>query len=104
MLLAWSEYIQDRECMHVNAKAVRNLEENVTDSPLCDFPYTGQKAADATATPTKLLAFVTEAQLPPSMGQPSIGFTAHGTLPTTSTRSCTAQVPPLSATTPKCQP
>ena len=72
VLLAWSEYIQDRECMHVNAKAVRNLKESVNDSPLCDFPYTGQEEADAAAAPTKLFVFVTGAQLPLSMGAGSL--------------------------------
>lgn len=48
---------------------------------------------DATSvTATKVLAFIMGAQLPPPMGfghQPLIQFTAHGTLSTASTCSCT---------------
>ena len=56
----------------------------------------GQHDDATSVTPTKVLAFVTGAQLPPPMGfahQPSIHFTAHGTLPTASTCSCTLFLP-----------
>ena len=33
VLLAWSDYIQDMEGMHVNAREFRNFQKNVNDSP-----------------------------------------------------------------------
>ena len=47
-------------------------------------------------TKVKLMVFTTGAQLPPPKDftqQPSIQFTAHGTLPTASTCSCTLFLP-----------